>query len=104
MQLAVATALYDRLHVIPQNTGEAESKADIMDGDMYRCIRREISEHDFTLTLNADGALTFKSNYIMWPAQVIVNFLDTYGKTMCLSQCCGMDSHVPIWPYSWEVL
>ncbi|KAH9360096.1 hypothetical protein HPB48_014615 [Haemaphysalis longicornis] len=47
----VASALLDRLNVINQNPGEVESKADMTDGDMYRRIRKEISEHDLTLTL-----------------------------------------------------
>lgn len=72
----VASALLDRLNVINQNPGEVESKADLTDGDMYRRIRKEISEHDLTLTLNADGAPIFKSsNYSMWPVQVVVNEL-----------------------------
>ncbi|KAH9367113.1 hypothetical protein HPB48_014749 [Haemaphysalis longicornis] len=72
----VASALLDRLNVINQNPGEVESKADITDGDMYRRTRKEISEHDLTLTLNADGAPIFKSsNYSMWPVQVVVNEL-----------------------------
>lgn len=62
--------------MIHQNPAEVESKAHITDGDMSRRIRKEISEHDLTLTLNADGAPIFKSsNYSMWPVQVVVNEL-----------------------------